>query len=334
MKNIFTILSLVLITAATQGQTLISNHFAAPGDEYKYFYTDTLAIVPGPAGIAQEWNFEDLNVDTVLQIDSYLPPIVTNPPITGSTTVTGDSLNGFTFFKNTATEYTMLGFTDSANVNVVPYSNPMTMLTFPFSYGNTNTDNYAFTASFQGNNVNVTGTITTLADGSGNLLLPQGVFNNVLRVKYTVVSNATVLFFNVTQTQNIYEWYDGNYKFPLLHIETTVTSDPFGGAPTTDKIVWIKATGPASIKSLDGRSNFNLAPNPAQDMVNVIFDNKNANPTKIIIANAIGQIVYESNHLDTKLSNLNISTSELDKGIYFVTMIQNNSSFTKILVVQ
>lgn len=333
MKKIYFFFFLIALANQSQSQSLISGHFPSPGDEYKYFYTDTLGIVPGPAGTAQEWNFEDLNVDTVLQTDAYLAPILTTPPITGHTTALGDSLQGYTFYKNTATDYSMLGFSDSGNVTVVAYSNAMTMLTFPFSYGNTYTDNFAFTTSFQGNTVNASGTINTNADGTGNLLLPQGAFNNALRVKYNIVTNLTVLVFNVTQTQNIYEWYDGIYKFPLLHIENTITTDPFGGAPTEDKRVWIEATGPAGMKSISNKNDFTLAPNPAHEQVNVKL-NYSADQTKITISNAVGQLVYENNNVDSRLSNLNISTSDLEKGVYFVSVIQNKQTFTKKLVVQ
>lgn len=335
MKKIYCFFILVAFAGKSQSQSLNSNHFPSPGDVYKYFNTDTLGIVPGPAGSSQVWNFEDLNVDTVLQTDNYLSPVTTTPPVTGHTTAIGDTLQGYTFFKNTASEYSMLGFSDSANVNVVVYSDPMTMLTFPFSYGNTSTDNFAFTASFQGNTVNATGTISTTADGTGNLLLAQGAFNNVIRVKYNVVTNITVLVFNVTQTQNIYEWYDGVYKFPLLHIENTVTTDPFGGAPTVDKIVWVEATGPAGIKQNSVNNDFSLAPNPAHDQVNVKLNTSaTAAQTKIIITNALGQLVYQNNNVDSKLSNLNISTGDLEKGVYFVSVMQNNQTFTKKLVVQ
>jgi len=334
MKKIYLLFSLISIASIANSQTLISGHFPSPGDVYEYFNTDTLGIVAGPAGTAQIWNFEDLNVDTVLKFENYISPIVTTPPVTGHTTATGDSLQGFTFFKNTTAKYEMLGFSDSANVNVVAYSNPMTMVTFPFSYNNSATDSFAFTTTFQGNSVNATGTITTTADGSGNLLLPQGAFNNVLRVKYNVVVNLLVLFFNVTQTQTIYEWYDGYYKFPLLHIENVETTDPFGGAPTIEKVIQIKSTGPAGLHAIDHQVAFNLAPNPAQDVVNVKINNAGAAPTKVVITNSIGQLVYQHNNVDAKLNNLNISTSNLEKGVYFVTVIQNDKTFTKKLVVQ
>lgn len=334
MKKIYFILILALFAQQSQSQTLISGHFPSPGDVYKYFYTDTLGIVAGPAGASQIWNFEDLNVDTVLQTDTYVAPIVTTPPVTGHTVAIGDTLNGYNFFKNTATEYAMLGLSDSGNVNVVAYSNPMTLLTFPFSYGNTNTDNFAFTTTFQGNAVSATGTINSSADGSGNLLLPQGAFNNVLRVKYNVVTNITVSIINITQTQNIYEWYDGVYKFPLLHIEQTTTTDPFGGAPTVTKQVWVEATGPAGIKNNANKNDFSLTPNPAKDQVSLKFNPSNSNQTEVIVFNAVGQMVYENKHVDAQLSNLNISVSDLEKGVYFVQVIQNNKTFTQKLVVQ
>jgi hypothetical protein len=334
MKKIYFLLSLISVASISKSQTLNTNHFPSPGDVYEYFNTDTLGILAGPSGTAQVWNFEDLNVDTVLQIDSYLAPIVTTPPIIGTTTVIGTDTTGYSFFKNTAAKYEMLGFSDSANINVVAYSNAMTMLTFPFSFGNTYTDNFAFTTTIQTFNVNATGTINSTIDGSGNLLLPQGAFNNVVRIKYTIVTNLSAGFLSVTQTQTIYEWYDGIYKFPLLHIDNTNTTDPFGGPPTDVKTVWVKATGPSGISSVSTTTDFSLAPNPAHNQVNVKINSIGTLQTKIVITNAVGQLVYENNNVDAKLSNLNISTSDLQKGVYFVSVIQNNQTYTKKLVVQ
>lgn len=334
MKKIYLFFIIIACAGKSQSQTLNSNHFPSPGDVYKYFYTDTLGIVAGPGGTSQIWNFEDLNVDTVLQTDEYQAPIVTTPPVTGHTTVLGDINQGYSFFKNTPNDYAMIGFSDSANVTIVSYTDNMTLLSFPFSYGNTFTDNYAFTTSFQGSPLEVTGTVNSTIDGTGNLLLPQGAFNNVIRIKYTVVSNATILGFSLSQTQTYYEWYDTNKKFPLLHIENTITSDPFGGAPTSDKIVWVEATGPAGIESLTSKTDFNLTPNPAHEQVNVKINTLSAAPTKIIITNTVGQMVYENNNVDAKLSNLNISTAAFEKGVYFVSVIQNNQTFTKKLMVQ
>jgi hypothetical protein len=39
-------------------------------------------------------------------------------------------------------------------------------------------------------------------------------------------------------------------------------------------------------------------------------------------------------NVDSQLSNLNISTSDLEKGVYFVSVTQNNQAYTKKLVVQ
>lgn len=333
MKKIYAIAftSLALVSA-TQAQTLLSGQFPEPGFTNEYILADTLGIVPGSGGISQIWNFEDLNLDTVTQMESYLPPIVTNPVVPGHTTVTGDINNGYSFFKRTPSDFTMVAISDSANANVSNYSNAMTLMTFPFSYNSNFTDSFAFTGNFGGTAFDAMGTINATADGTGNLLLASGAFNNVLRVKTTVVTNATVLVFAITQTQEIYEWYDGIYPFPLLHIEMSTTSDPFGGAPTMSKNVWVKKVGPAGLNSKTSNLDFSIYPNPTKDIVQVKLNN--ANNTKLTISNALGQVVYQNNAVTSNLSNLSISTSDLAKGVYFVTLTQDNKTTTKKLVVE
>ena len=115
MKKIYLSLVSLIVAVGLHAQTINSLHFPSPGDNFTYFLTDTNGIYPGTSGANQVWNFEDLNVDTVVQTDSYLAPIVTTPPVTGHTTVLGDIQNGYTFFKNTATDFTLMGNSDSGN---------------------------------------------------------------------------------------------------------------------------------------------------------------------------------------------------------------------------
>jgi hypothetical protein len=333
MKKIYLSLVSLIGVAGLHAQTINSLHFPSPGDNFTYFLTDTNGIYPGTSGANQVWNFEDLNVDTVMQTDSYLAPIVTTPPVTGHTTVLGDIQNGYTFFKNTATDFTLMGNSDSGNVNVTAFTDPIRTITFPFSFNSTQTDNFSFNITVQGFPVSVTGTVNTVADGSGNLLLPQGAFNNVIRVKTTIVSNISVpLIFNGTQNQTIYEWYDGINKFALLHWEETVTD--LAGTITSDRIVWVANTGPAGLNTTQQNVDFSLMPNPAAEQVTILFDNSTAAPTKIAIYNTVGQLVYENNQVNAANNRLTVNTSNFEKGVYFVNMLQDNRTITKKLVVQ
>ena len=76
MKKIYFIFTLISLSSVLKSQTLTTNHFPSPGDVFQYFNTDTLGIVPGPGGTAQEWNFEDLNVEALSQTENYIAPFV------------------------------------------------------------------------------------------------------------------------------------------------------------------------------------------------------------------------------------------------------------------
>lgn len=334
MKKIYLLISLISFGFAAQSQTLNSNQFPEPGDLYKYNKADTTGVQAGAAGAAAVWNFASLNLSAIVTVESYLPPVT--PSVAGTTTVTGADTLGYNFFKNTATEFSIIGLSDSANINLTAFTDAQKLMTFPFSFNNTLTDNFAFTTTIAGiGTVNATGTVNAVADGTGNIILPQGTFNNVLRVKTIIVTNLDIAgAFTIVQTQTIYEWFDGVYKFPLLRVENTNTTDPFGGPDTKGKTVQAKATGPAGLNTLVNKVNFSLSPNPASDYVLVSLNNALPAKTQVTVTNAIGQVVYQNSNMENAAQNLVINTASFDKGMYFVTLTRNENSTTQKLIVR
>jgi hypothetical protein len=75
-------------------------------------------------------------------------------------------------------------------------------------------------------------------------------------------------------------------------------------------------------------------PNPAAEQVTILFDNSTAASTKIAIYNTVGQLVYENNQVNAAYNRLTVNTSNFEKGVYFVNMLQDNRTITKKLVVQ
>ncbi|MFN5711129.1 MAG: T9SS type A sorting domain-containing protein, partial [Bacteroidota bacterium] len=50
--------------------------------------------------------------------------------------------------------------------------------------------------------------------------------------------------------------------------------------------------------------------------------------------NTVGQLVYENNQVNAANNRLTVNTSNFEKGVYFVNMLQDNRTITKKLVVQ
>ncbi len=89
-------------------------------------------------------------------------------------------------------------------------------------------------------------------------------------------------------------------------------------------------TQPTAIDQTAGGLSFGLYPNPAQDKITVQLPVSGATTT-IIIRNNLGNIVYQS---ETRNQAIEISTSHLASGIYFISLNQGATSGNRKIVVQ
>jgi hypothetical protein len=73
-----------------------------------------------------------------------------------------------------------------------------------------------------------------------------------------------------------------------------------------------------------------ITPNPARDIVNIYTDNNKRN-VSILILDASGRIVCK---LDTDLPLVQINTSALGRGVYYVKVIDERNVSTNRLLLQ
>lgn len=108
------------------------------------------------------------------------------------------------------------------------------------------------------------------------------------------------------------------------------SADPFGEACVEFSLL----SGPevVSVNEVDGLSNFNVYPNPANGQINISLDGISADAV-IMIHNAFGQRLYESN-VSTFRGVGSINSAEWNSGIYLVTITQNGTSKTQRINVQ
>jgi len=67
--------------------------------------------------------------------------------------------------------------------------------------------------------------------------------------------------------------------------------------------------------------NFILYPNPASEMVQISFPNSEHTINKVTITDALGRIVFQENFENSQGGNINIFLSQLSKGAYYVSII-------------
>ena len=110
----------------------------------------------------------------------------------------------------------------------------------------------------------------------------------------------------------------------------------YGNSLYVDDINTDHRTGPLSIGAIDNPTTaFSIYPNPVRNNLTVEFELDNATDMTISIVNALGQTVQ---HVATQnfvgQNTLNVNTSALSSGVYFVNAISENGVVTQRFVVE
>lgn len=114
--------------------------------------------------------------------------------------------------------------------------------------------------------------------------------------------------------------------------------DPQGGE--TDNVIWaVKLTpdmqGWNVSEAVNPMTNVRVYPNPAQDVLNVEINASQASETNIAVYNITGQkVMEESRTISAGINSPSLNISNLNSGIYFVTVKANGFENTMKFVVK
>lgn len=90
------------------------------------------------------------------------------------------------------------------------------------------------------------------------------------------------------------------------------------------------------IDELSNVSNFNMYPNPASGETNIAFTLKQDKDVNLEVYNMLGEKVYsaEQGTMVTGNHMINVNTSSLHVGVYFVRFATTDGTITRKLVIQ
>lgn len=316
MKKIIIILSILgSLSLMAQAPVLtVSNNGPVAGDQHISYYADTTGITEGSSGASQTWNYAGLQIQSTHVDFNYVDPAGT-PYGASFPTATVAYSNGSTYSYQNANSADLSIVGLSSTTYTMVFSDPEKLFTYPFSYGTTFTDALAGTYTVGSFTFTRTGTRKVTGDAWGNLILPSGTYNNMLRVKieqdYKDSSSASV-----TEVHNVgYMWFDGVHKFPVFQIYYITNIS--GGNPVYGKYVSISSIVSKVNEGYDNSHFMKLWPSPANDQIRFALPNQyGENPEgKCCIYNQSGQQVMEV-QLSSRTSNIDIST--LPSGSYWL----------------
>jgi hypothetical protein len=96
-------------------------------------------------------------------------------------------------------------------------------------------------------------------------------------------------------------------------------------------LVWSPKT---AVGLVNGEKSLNIFPNPATDIVNVLFDNNTDMLKQIEVFNVLGETVQNVMAAGQNKNNYSIDLSGMSKGIYFIRCNFASGSVTRKILLQ
>lgn len=330
-KNLLKTLSIISFCSASaiaQPTLTASGINPVVGDYYSFKYCNYAN--PGNSGANQTWNLTSLTPTATANYSSSNP---SSTPYASSFTSSNFSMNNSTglyaFYNAGSSSLQNTGNASPSGTTsvVMSYSNPEDMLHFPFNMNNSYTDTWA--ANFVSNGINFarTGSTSVTYDGYGTLSLPNGTYNNVVRVHFVQTFQDVYTFASMTNTitysNDEYLWYlNGNHQ-PIAAVYTATNS--VNGTSQQGLYLNVIQSG---VKELDNFASSVLAfPNPASNEINFSFQ-QDLQINQIELCDLSGKVVYSESINPFKISN-NVHTINLNNyndGMYFVKFRSNDGS--------
>lgn len=189
------------------------------------------------------------------------------------------------------------------------YDDPQIDLKLPMSYNGTYANSYSKTSYNANGSISSsqTGIVTLTYDSYGTLILPNGTFTNVARIKKERTNS-------IGPTTVSYTWYLAATGAQLMHYETN------GGL----QVVYnnVASTDIETIKHKDFAVE--MFPNPFHDFTTLkVTGNNKLSNGKLIIFNVLGQPVKT---LDVINNEVKLERDNLLKGIYFYSLMDNDKT--------
>ena len=335
MKKIYLSIIAFGFVLSASAQLSLTKAFNEPvlGDVNTKQGYDSVAVLPHNTGANQLWDFSALTSNTVVGVSTFTTVASTpsGASFSSATLAEDDGQGGYTYTKATATQFEIVGIVDpNATLN---FTNTAIAAIWPVSMGYTNNDTFGGSAISGTMTGTSTGTINTVASGTGTLVIPGGAtFTNVLQVRNKQNVKLSFVFGLVTATvvSTGYDYYHGSQKFPLLSVSYTDISGAITNTSASVKVNNALITG---INNLNFDATFNVFPNPAKNTVNVNLHNASNANCVVEIYNSFGQLVQTNNlGTDTEISNT-LSLSNLSSGIYIVkTNLGDKVSARKLII--
>jgi hypothetical protein len=332
MKTTLTLFAAFLFAISQAQPTITSNSLPPLGKESTFYISKGVKTFnPGASGASITWNFTTLDTTDGIYRERAIKPDTTTFYVNFPTT-SNYRTSFIDIFGSIDYNYAILDtqkLETFGTVNEI-YTNPKRLFNFPMAY------NAQFSDVYHSGDSTFYGVNTVKADGYGQLQLPNGSYQNVMRVKtFDVYREITSRDFNGVPDDSLnfertaYKWYAPNVKGPVLEYSQQISFyfvnnnrvylDTFSHLyVTTTRVI----NGIANFEA-----EFSIYPNPVKDVLTIHSSEEIAN---IELYDLSGRVV--------KVSSINsthgtIDFSALTTGMYQCKLIAPDNRFKYIKII-
>ncbi|MBA2613783.1 MAG: T9SS type A sorting domain-containing protein [Bacteroidetes bacterium] len=331
MKKIYLSLITALAAFSANAQLTNANHSPVSGDVSSTWQCDSLAISPGASGANATWNFGTIATHTSV-VKNYTTTANTNTAYPSTGVAVGSSPTNISYYTSNATDLKYWGgnITVGTNNATLVYTTAAEVAAYPMSLNTTSSAATAGNITLLTFNGTFTGNSTTLADGTGTLILPSGTYVNAMRVVTTQTINFAIptALTNGTVTQKNWDYYNvGSTKEAWFSI-TTSTIVITGPAASSSTQTLVTRRNPSVVTGLNPTGfapiNVGVFPNPSSTTVNFITESTEAK--QVAVYDVTGKLVAKQNLTDGKLT---LDVSSYTTGLYMYSVIGNANETLK-----
>ncbi len=338
MKKIFTLLS-VLVLSGLNSQTLTqSGHEPVAGDVENIRRLDTSAYSTGLplniSGAGSVWNFSlavPANNNTMTNTYSAPSTYTHGGLYPGATVVQNLDSRMYNYYQSGSSpaQAEMLGI--YMPTLSLTFTNTALVIQYPASFGLNINDPVSGTFTTALGSGQFNGTSTTMADGTGTVVLPDGfTFTDVIRIRTEQNLTLSLGMFSGTLRQVVYNFYSESMKFPVINVSYVTVS--VAGSPTVMAGMYRNAasfntTGIAANTLSD--TDVRVFPNPACNILSV--EAGKAVKGQISVYDLDGSLVLRSENGLTGKKDLDVSG--LAAGMYVLKIETAEQHIQKKFVV-
>lgn len=298
MKKVNLAILIALLPLCAFAQPVATSANVSMNFTGEFYFAQADGFSPGGSGANQTWNFSGLDL-TLGGTDTSIPvagsPFAATFP-TANYLYKFEGLGGTRYYYHNLSsakyEILSMGYNGSVGDNYSP--NPLTWVTFPYTF------NTVFTDTYQSTDDEVATSFTATYDAYGTLVLPTGTFTNVIRQK------------TVKNGQTNYVWFNVSPFYPLL--QTVLEENALG---------IVKDTSVLGVGD-DAKATFAVWPNPTRGEIRLQCDSELHTPATVSVYDMLGNKVLEKDAAFASPGTLQLDLQNHSAGIYFLKISDAN----------